>query len=291
MNINKITTSILAACTMTLTSCNFSEDDCPRHGVLRAWADFDKISQTEIPAPADCHLMAFGTRYDDIPSATFSTDTLFWSLPRDTYQFIYYTGNYKTEETCCPFKMKLAVPTTTVDGKECIAYKQPYCSTAMFEREIYYQQTTDAEIIPTQFVQRINLKVNVIGEDQIIEAIHSGLDGIFTSKCVSSRTATGNATLLDKLANIKGTKSWICSNWVFGFNPKEKNLLTLDVQMNEENAPLNEKQTVDLTPILMNNDSPEISVEMDLNIGKELSISNVTTIPDWVDVPEEDLTK
>ena len=41
----------------------------------------------------------------------------------------------------------------------------------------------------------------------------------------------------------------------------------------------------------MNNDSPEISVEMDLNIGKELSISNVTTIPDWVDVPEEDLTK
>ena len=176
MNINKITTSILAACTMTLTSCNFSEDDCPRHCVLRAWADFDKISQTEIPAPTDRHLMAFGTRYDDIPSATFSADTLFWSLPRDTYQFIYYTGNYKTEETCCPFKMKLTVPTTTVDGKECIAYKQPYCSTAMFEREIYYQQTTDAEIIPTQFVQRINLKVNVIGEDQTIEAIHSGLD-------------------------------------------------------------------------------------------------------------------
>ena len=50
--------------------------------------------------------------------------------------------------------------------------------------------------------------------------------------------------------------------------PEREESATLDVQMNEENAPLNEKQTVDLTSILMNNDSPEISVEMDLNIGK-----------------------
>lgn len=288
MNIKKITTFLFTAC--LLASCNFSEDDCPRNGVLRAWADFDKIIQTEIPEPGDCHLVAFGTRMYDIPSATFSSDTLYWSLPRDAYQFLFYSGNYRMDDTCCPYKLRLSVPTTTVDGKDCIAVKQPYCSTAMFEKEIFYQQTTDAEFFPTQFVQRLNLKVNVIGENKIIESIQSELDGIFSSKCISSRTGTGDVTLLSKLANIKDTNSWICSNWVFGFNPQSRNLLALKVRMNEDNSMLNETQIVDLSYILTNNESPEISIEIDLNVGKELTISNVTTIPEWIDVPEADLT-
>lgn len=61
--------------------------------------------------------------------------------------------------------------------------------------------------------------------------------------------------------------------------------------MDDEHAPLNEKRTVDLTSLLKGNDASEIPVEMDLVIGKELTIGSVITIPYWVDVPEEDLTK
>lgn len=289
MNINKITTAILAAC--FLTSCDFSEDDCPRHGMLRAWCDFEQVAPAFRPDYEECHLHAFGTREYDIPPATFSSDTLHWSLPRDTYDFVFYSGCYRVEDGCCPLKMRLAVPTKTVGEKEYIVEKQTYCTTSLFQKEVFYQKTTDAEIMPTQFVQRLNLKVNVIGDTQILESIQTELDGIYTNRCISSKNCYGQATVIDKLSHVKDTNSWIVSNWMFGFNPKIPNILSLHVRMNEENSQLNETQTVNLSHILAGNESPEVSVEIDLYIGKELTIGSVTTIPEWEDIPETDLTK
>ena len=48
----------------------------------------------------------------------------------------------------------------------------------------------------------------------------------------------------------------------------------------------NERQSVDLTPYLRGFDGDEISLELDLHIGRELEIGGPVIIPDWEDTPE-----
>ena len=44
--------------------------------------------------------------------------------------------------------------------------------------------------------------------------------------------------------------------------------------------------SVDLTPYLRVFDGDEISLELDLHIGRELEIGGPVIIPDWEDTPE-----
>ncbi|EXY36502.1 hypothetical protein M145_1391 [Bacteroides fragilis str. 34-F-2  len=46
---------------------------------------------------------------------------------------------------------------------------------------------------------------------------------------------------------------------------------------------------MDLTPYLRGFDSDELSLELDLHIGKELTIGEPVVIPDWEDIPETEL--
>lgn len=72
---------------------------------------------------------------------------------------------------------------------------------------------------------------------------------------------------------------------MFGFSPEE-NVLVVETRMNEEDSAFNESQSIDLTPYLRGFDGDEISLELDLHIGKELEIGEPVIIPDWEDTPE-----
>lgn len=60
----------------------------------------------------------------------------------------------------------------------------------------------------------------------------------------------------------------------------------VEVLMKEEDSVFNERQSVDLTPYLRGFDGDEISLELDLHIGRELEIGGPVIIPDWEDTPE-----
>lgn len=68
---------------------------------------------------------------------------------------------------------------------------------------------------------------------------------------------------------------------MFGFNPAEENVLVVETRMDEEDSAFNESQSVDLTPYLRGFDGDEISLELNLHIGKELEIGEPVVIPDW----------
>ena len=59
--------------------------------------------------------------------------------------------------------------------------------------------------------------------------------------------------------------------------------------MDGENSAFNEEQRVDLTPYIRGFDDDELSLELNLHIGKELTIGEPVVIPDWEDIPETEL--
>lgn len=79
---------------------------------------------------------------------------------------------------------------------------------------------------------------------------------------------------------------WTAGLYVFGFSPAAENILAVEVLMKEEDSVFNERQSVDLTPYLRGFDGDEISLELDLHIGRELEIGGPVIIPDWEDTPE-----
>lgn len=86
------------------------------------------------------------------------------------------------------------------------------------------------------------------------------------------------------------TDRWETGLYAFGFNPSADNNLTIRVEMEDEDSAFNEQQTIDLTPWLRGFDGDELSLELDLHIGKELTIDDPVIIPEWEDTPETDLS-
>ncbi|MCZ2561433.1 hypothetical protein O1425_21725, partial [Bacteroides fragilis] len=68
-----------------------------------------------------------------------------------------------------------------------------------------------------------------------------------------------------------------------------ENILSVKIEMDGKDSVFNEEQKVDLTPYLRGFDSDELSLELDLHIGKELTIGEPVVIPDWEDIPETEL--
>ena len=97
--------------------------------------------------------------------------------------------------------------------------------------------------------------------------------------------STTGAGLYDMGSTCTVTAS-VNGGYEFGFSPAAENILAVEVLMKEEDSVFNERQSVDLTPYLRGFDGDEISLELDLHIGRELEIGGPVIIPDWEDTPE-----
>lgn len=73
------------------------------------------------------------------------------------------------------------------------------------------------------------------------------------------------------------------------FQSRTENILTVKVEMDEEDSAFNEEQTVDLTPYVRGFEGDELSLELNLHVGKELTVDQPVVIPDWEDIPETEL--
>lgn len=287
--INKLAS--FAVLVTALSGCDFNEDFCIRNGELVAWCDFSGIKEP-LPIPAQRHMIAFPLGHTDIPSGTetaFTQDTLRWSIPQGEYRFLFYTGNYKVSDIQNYHEACLTVQTDTVEGGAYIPGIQDFCSSAMFSEHLEYQNTKRVEVSPSAFVQRLNIQINVSGNTVPLSSLKGTLSGISTGRYLVSRERTGNASLTTIFARKQDFNRWRTSLYVFGFSPVAENILTVKVEMDEEDSAFNEEQTVDLTPYVRGFEGEELSLELNLHVGKELTIDQPVVIPDWEEIPETEL--
>ena len=71
-------------------------------------------------------------------------------------------------------------------------------------------------------------------------------------------------------------------------SPADANILKINVKMDEENQAFNEVQEIDLSTVLQGFEADEITINLKLHVGKELTLDNVT-ISEWEDHPETNL--
>ena len=238
-------------------------------------------------------MIAFPLGHTDIPSGTettFTQDTLRWSIPQGEYRFLFYTGNYKVSDIQNYHEARLTVQTDTVEsGAAYIPGIQGFCCSAMFSERPEYQNPKRVEVSPSAFVQRLNIQINVSGNTVPLSSLQGTLSGVSTGRYLVSRERTGNASLTTVFARKQDSNRWRTSLYVFGFSPVAENILTVKVGMDEEDSAFNEEQTVDLTPYVRGFEGEELSLELNLHIGKELTIGQPVVIPDWEDIPETEL--
>lgn len=282
---------LIALFPIVLSGCNFNEDDCIRNGELVAWCDYSNIKEgTKIPEQR--YLLPFGSSVPPSAKNQFTSDTLHWELPQGNYDFIYanyaddiyHIVNPEQYQEC-----RLQVRTDTIEEQCHINNTQGFCSTSIFNERLVYQQKNYVRITPSAFVQRLNVKINVTGNTAPIEALKGSLEGVCTEKYLQSRKRQGVATAHTAFIKKGNEDVWITSMYLFGANPLYENLFTIQTAMNEENTAYNETQSVDLTQYLRGFEGEEISLELNLTIGKELEISEPVIIPDWEDGDETEL--
>lgn len=266
-------------------SCDFNEDFCIRPGELIAYCDFSNIKE-EPPLPYLRHVIPFQGNVSANEGTTFTQDTLRWSIPQGEYNFFFYTGEYKIENLDNYHECMLTVKTDTIDGRAYIAEKQKYCCSAMFNEKLVYQNPKIVKIQPWSFVHKINIILNVTGNVNPISSITGELSGISTSRYLYSREPSGTAIVSEPFT--KSESGWTNSVYIFGISQADANILNINVKMNEENQLFDEVQKIDLSSILKAFNEDEITLNLDLHIGKELILNNVT-ISQWEDNPETEL--
>ena len=228
----------------------------------------------------------------DIPSGeqmTFTQDTLRQSIPQGEYQFLFYTGNYEVSDIRDYHEARLMARTDTLEGEVYISGVQKFCCSAGFSQRLEYQRPKRVPIKPSAFVQRLNIQINVSGNITPLAGLQGTLTGISTGRYLVSRERTGNASVTSLFSRKPETDRWKTSLYAFGFNPAAENILSVKIEMDRKDSVFNEEQKVDLTPYLRGFDSDELSLGLDLHIGKELTIGEPVVIPDWEDIPETEL--
>ena len=179
--------------------------------------------------------------------------------------------------------------TDTLEGEVYISGVQKFCCSAGFSQRLEYQRPKRVPITPSAFVQRLNIQINVSGNITPLAGLQGTLTGISTGRYLVSRERTGNASVTSLFSRKPETDRWKTSLYAFGFNPAAENILSVKIEMDGKDSVFNEEQKVDLTPYLRGFDSDELSLELDLHIGKELTIGEPVVIPDWEDISETEL--
>ena len=222
-----------------------------------------------------------------------SQDTLRWSLPQgETTVFLFYTGSYEVVDAGDYHEARLIADTDTVGGEACISGVQKFCCSALFQRTSGIPEISEGGDPPRRIRPKTERPAERVRQHSPSERGCMGrLSGVSTARYLVSRERTGNAKAAVTFAR-KGGDGLMGETglYAFGFNPSADNNLTIRVEMEDEDSAFNEQQTIDLTPWLRGFDGDELSLELDLHIGKELTIDDPVIIPEWEDTPETDLS-
>ncbi len=278
-----VSVGIIAAAIMS--SCDFNEDFCIRPGELIAYCDFSNIMENP-PLPTQRKVIPFQNNAAVSEGTSFTQDTLRWSIPQGEYNFLFYTGEYKVENLDNYHECKLTVNTDTIDGLVYVSERQKYCCSAIFAEKLEYQKPKTVRIQPWNFVQKINFKLNITGNTSPVSDISYDLSGISTSKYLNSLECSGSAIVSEQF--IRSNDTYNSSIYVFGCTSSETNILSVKVKMDEDNKVFNEVQHIDLSSVLKSFDGDEITLELDLHIGKELILKGIN-IKEWEDYPVTEL--
>jgi hypothetical protein len=180
----------------------------------------------------------------------------------------------------------LTARTDTLEGEVNISGRQNSCCSAAVDQRLEYQRPKSVPRTQSAVVQRLNIQINVSGYTAPMAGLEGTLTGIYTARYLVSRERTGYASLTSLFARKPETDRWKTSLYALGFNTAAENIHSVKTEMDGKDSVLNEEQKVDLTPYLRGFDSDELSMELDLHIGKVLTIGEPLVIPDWEDIPD-----
>lgn len=288
MNIRNILLSVAAGA--LACSCNFSEDDCIRLGHLRAYCNFAEIEAKDIPVPTRRHLIAYGIsdKTLELPEKkTFTQDTLKWDLPRGDYDFIFLSGNNEIRNMQSYRDCQLYSAITEADGKIYLTEKQTFVCKQLFQEHFDYQKETVKEIITLPFTQTIIIRLHVSGNINPLTGITSELDGVAVSKfLVSNELSSEYATMTSDYIKEQEENIWVSTNYVLGINQSTDNVLRVITHTTDTS---NDTYNIDLTPYLQGFDKYKMTIDLNLVIGKSLTIDSPVIIEDWADGTITDL--
>lgn len=274
-----------------LSSCNFNENYCTRYSELSMYCDLSDIE--EPPIPEFCHVISYGNAEGvGIQRKIFTQDTLRWVLQTGSYDFIFFSGNYKIDNIDNYHEVKLVTPTIidSISGNEYIIEPQMNCITSRFSEEIIYQQPKTTVIKPTPFLHRINIRLKLEGQSSIIKSIETRLSGVSTGKTIESRSLTGNATAVFECYPDEGPEnSWKNIFYAFGFNANMRNVYTINLVPYPGWEAYAQTCSVDLTPYLRNITQDVISLEMTVRVSDEIIVEEPIIIDKWEDYPDYEL--
>ena len=297
MNLNKkIPAAIALASCLLLPSCDFNEDFCTRYGELIAYCDWENITE-KAPLPPLRHVIPFQGNASIQEAKTFTQDTLRWQLPRGDYRFVFYTGDYQVNRLDDYYECNLSVPTDTVNGKAYITAVQKYCCSSAFNEKLgswiganghrLVYGGSRSGLMGQLAQSALDAGGTVTGvEPQFFIDEGYELDGLSTSRYLVSREKSGSAILPGEFK--KEGSTWNSSFYLFGVYPDTDNILTVKVEMDNDNEIFNEIRTIDLSQHLRPLNDDEITLEIDFEVGKGMKVETVT-ITDWIDCPETEL--
>lgn len=283
MNTRNILLSVVAGA--LACSCNFSEDDCIRLGHLRAYCNFSEIEAKDIPVPTSRHLIAYGIsdRTLSVPEKkTFTQNTLKWSLPRGDYDFVFISGNNEIRNMQNYQECQVYSDTMEIDGQTFLTEKQTFVCKQLFREHFEYQKETVKEIVALPFTQTIVLRLHLSGNIAPLTGITSELDGIAVGKFVATEELSSEfATLTSDYIKQPGTEElWESTNYVLGINPTADNILRVITHTSDTS---NDTYYIDLSSYLHGFDKYKITIDLNLVIGKSLTVDSPVIIEDWED--------
>lgn len=176
---------------------------------------------------------------------------------------------------------KLYSVTNESEGKIYLVEKQAFVCKQLFREHFDYQKQTDKEIIAIPFTQTIIIRLHVSGNINPLTGITSELDGVAVNKFLASNELGSEyATMTSDYIKEQEENIWVSTNYVFGINQSVDNNLRVITHTTDSS---NDTYNIDLTPYLHGFDKYKIVIDLNLVIGKSLTIHSPVVIEDWKD--------
>lgn len=210
-----------------------------------------------------------------------------WDLPRGDYDFIFLSGNNEIRNMQSYRDCQLYSATRESEGKIYLSEKQTFVCKQLFREHFDYQKETVKEIIALPFTQTIILRLHVSGNINPLTGITSELDGVAVGKFLASNELSSEyATMTSDYIKEQEENIWVSTNYVLGINQSTDNVLRVITHTTDTS---NDTYNIDLTPYLQGFDKYKMTIDLNLVIGKSLTIDSPVIIEDWADGTITDL--
>lgn len=285
MNLNcKCCLTMLLA--VALSSCNFSEDECPQYGYLLASCKqengYPKVDST------DRRMLYLPRTGIDVPRLTgavdsFRNDTLFRKLAVGIYDLITFNqAGYKLKNLTEMDRAEIYTELRTDEsGNVYVPDNGRYCETGAMETvEILRHRNTETVFQMKPLVKRLVLTFNLQGYVEDIDSINCQLEGIATGKLLwRNKVGEDYAPMRFKPSELPADNNRAAvvyqqDSFVFGWNAGVHKKLQIKT-FHEPFGKIPCLNEVDLSYILDEVKEDQVEIVLDVYVANDMGVDRV----------------